>query len=80
MFSATPIKEIEKEFKGKGYQFFKEKLAQLLIEKLEPFRRKRKELAIQEKEVEKVLEDGKKRAKIIAQETMKKVKQKMGLR
>ncbi|MCD6232900.1 tryptophan--tRNA ligase [bacterium] len=79
LFSGFPIKEIEKEFKEKGYQVFKEKLAQLLIEKLEPFRRKKKELELHPDYLEKVLEDGRKRAQAIAQQTMEKVRKKMGL-
>lgn len=79
LFSGVPVKQIEKEFKGKGYQVFKEKLSQLLIEKLEPFRRKKKELELRQTLLEKILEEGRKRAQIIAQETMKKVRKNMGL-
>jgi len=80
LFSNKSVKEIEKEFKGEGYQNFKEKLANLLIEKLEPFRRKKKEFELQKTLLEKILEDGKKRAEVIAQETMKIVRKKMGLK
>ncbi len=80
LFSDRPIKEIEKEFKGKGYQVFKEKLAQLLIKKLEPFRKKKKELELHQTLLGKILEDGRKRAQVIAQETMKKVRKNMGLK
>lgn len=79
LFSDSPIKEIEKEFKGKGYQIFKEKLAELLIKKLEPFRKKKKELELSQTLLEKILEDGRKRAQAIAQETMRKVRKNMGL-
>jgi len=79
LFSNKSIKELEKQFQGKGYQVFKEKLAQLLVEKLEPFRRKKKELALRQGFLEKILTEGRKRAQIIAQETMKKVKKRMGL-
>jgi tryptophanyl-tRNA synthetase len=78
-FSDIPIAKIEKEFKNEGYQVFKEKLAQLLIEKLEPFRRKKKELENQQVLLEKILEDGRKRAQIIASQTMEKVRKNMGL-
>ena len=80
LFSDRPIKEIEKKFKGKGYQVFKEKLAQLLIKKLEPFRKKKKELELHQTLLGKILEDGRKRAQVIAQETMKKVRKNMGLK
>ncbi|PIR89888.1 tryptophan--tRNA ligase [bacterium (Candidatus Gribaldobacteria) CG07_land_8_20_14_0_80_33_18] len=78
-FSNKPIKEIEKEFKNIGYRIFKEKLSQLLIEKLEIFRKKEKEFKNKTAEIEKILKQGEKRAQIIASATMKKVKEKMGL-
>ncbi|MDI6883447.1 MAG: tryptophan--tRNA ligase [Patescibacteria group bacterium] len=79
LFSGLSIKELENDFKSHGYYVFKEKLAQLLIEKLEPFRRKKKELELQQPLLEKILEEGRKRAQIIAQETMSEVRKKMGL-
>ncbi len=79
LFSGKSIKTIEKEFKGKGYQEFKQKLTELLIEKMEPFRRKKKELELHPELLEKVLSEGAKRARVIAQETMKKVRQRMGI-
>ena len=75
----APIKEIEKEFAGRGYAEFKRSLAQLLTEKLEPFRRKKKELSQREVYVREILEQGKKRAEIIVQSTMADVRKKMGL-
>ena len=79
LFSEKSIKEIEKKFKGKGYAEFKKSLAELLINSLEPFRRKRKELLQREVYVREILEQGKKRAQIIAQSTLQEVKKKMGL-
>jgi tryptophanyl-tRNA synthetase len=79
LFSEEPIREIEKRFKGKGYKEFKEKLSELLIEKLEPFRRKRKELLARRVYVREILEKGAKRARKIAQSTIREVKEKMGL-
>lgn len=79
LFADKPIKEIEQEFQGKGYQTFKEKLAQLLIEKLEPFQAKKKELEARAEFLEKILEGGAKRARSIAQQTMVKVRKNMGL-
>jgi len=79
LFSNKSIKDIEKEFKGKGYQAFKEKLAQLLIDKLEPFRRKKKELELKPSLLEQILEDGRKRAQIIASQTIQRVKKNMGI-
>lgn len=79
LFSGQPAKETEKNFKGKGYAEFKKQLADLLILKLEPFRRKKKELLPREVYLREILEQGRKRAEIIAQSTMSEVCRKVGL-
>jgi tryptophanyl-tRNA synthetase len=79
LISEKPIKVLEKKFKGKGYADFKKQLAELLIEKLEPFRRKRKELLSREVYVKEILNQGRKRAQVIAQSTIQEVRKKMGL-
>jgi tryptophanyl-tRNA synthetase len=79
LFSGKKIKDLEKNFKGKGYEEFKKSLTKLLIETLEPLRKKRKELLSREVYVKEILTQGKNRAEIIAQSTMAEVKKKMGL-
>lgn len=79
LFSGKSIKELEKKFKGKGYADFKKSLAELLVVSLDPFRRKRKELLSREVYVKEILEQGRKKAEIIAQSTLQEVKKKMGL-
>ncbi len=79
LFSGKSIKEIEKKFRSRGYAEFKKSLAELLINSLEPFRRKRKELLQREVYVKEILEQGRKRAQIIAQSTIQEVRKKMGL-
>jgi tryptophanyl-tRNA synthetase len=74
-----PIKEIEMKFKGKGYGDFKKALAKVIIDYLEPFRRKRKELETRDSYAKEILEQGALRARVIAQTTMQEVRQKMGL-
>jgi len=88
-FSGTPInpslagkggvKELEKKFRGKGYAEFKKQLASLLIEKLEPFRRKKKELSARETYIEEIISRGTKRAQQLASFTMAEVRKKVGL-
>lgn len=73
------IKEIEKKFKGKGYSDFKKSLAKIIIEFLEPFRKKQKELMARDVYINEILNRGKNRAQSIAQVTMQEVKEKMGL-
>ena len=79
LFAEKPIKEIEKSFKNKNYLQFKKALAELLIEKLKFFRRKRKELSTREVYIKEILEQGRKKAQIIACSTIQEVKSKMGL-
>jgi len=79
LFSGKPIKDIEKKFKDQGYAKFKEKLADLLIKELEPLRKKRKELLSRQVYIEEILEQGARKAKTIAQETIAEVKKKTGL-
>lgn len=79
LFSDKPVKEIEKKFKGKGYAAFKESLAKLLISSFEPFRKKRKDLLSREVYVKEVLNQGAKKARVLAQFTLKDVRKKMGL-
>lgn len=79
LFDGKPIKEIENNLKGKGYAELKKQLVNLLVLKLESFRRKKKELMMREVYLKEILEQGRKRAQIIAQSTMNSVRQKMGL-
>jgi len=79
LFSEKSIKEIEKTFKGKGYAYFKKSLAELLINSLEHFRRKRKELLRREVYVQETLKVGTKRASVIAKSTIQETRAKMGL-
>lgn len=79
LFSGQSIKKIEENFRGKGYADFKKSLADLLINSLEPFRRKRKELLQREVYVKEILEQGRRKAEILSQSTMNEVKKKMGL-
>jgi tryptophanyl-tRNA synthetase len=78
LFSGKSIKELEKKFKNSGYESFKKELAKLLISSLEPFRKRKKELLKREIYLKEILERGRKRASIVAQSTMKEVKQKIG--
>jgi tryptophanyl-tRNA synthetase len=79
LFSNKPITEIEKKYQGKGYAEFKKDLTEVIIKGLADFQKKRKELEKNPKKVEKILEDGAKKAQKIAQATMKEIKAKMGL-
>jgi tryptophanyl-tRNA synthetase len=79
LFSSKSIKETENKFKKKGYADFKKALAELLILKFEPMRRKRKDLLSREDYVKEILEKGRKRARLLALATMEEVRKKTGL-
>ncbi len=78
LFSDKSINLLEKDFQNKNYKEFKESLADLLIKSLTPFRERKKEL-FKEKYLQKILDDGAKRAQKIALQTIKKTKKEMGL-
>jgi len=79
LFSGKTIGDLEKEFKGKGYEEFKKSLIEILIKSLKPFGEKRKKLLKKEVYVKETLEKGAERARKIAKLTMAEVRKKMGL-
>lgn len=79
LFSEKSIKQLEKDFKNKGYSYFKKSLANLLIKSLEPFREKRKELIKRKVYIKEILKQGRKKAQNIASLNISQVKKKMGL-
>lgn len=78
-FSGKTISEIEKEFSGKGYAEFKEKLAEDLVRCLVPLREKFNRLAQNTAMLDEILKAGAKRALSVASETLAEVKRKMEL-
>jgi len=79
LFSGFSFKEIEQKYQGKGYAQFKEDLANVVINALRPFQEKKKALDRKPSYVRKILDDGAKKARAIAQKTMLQVRKKMGL-
>ncbi|MBU4275052.1 tryptophan--tRNA ligase [Patescibacteria group bacterium] len=79
LLTDKPIKELEKKFKDKGYADLKKSLAKTVIEFLEPFRKKQKELVTRDVYIKEILSRGKNRAQTIAQTTMQEIKEKVGL-
>ncbi|TSC52110.1 MAG: tryptophanyl-tRNA synthetase [Parcubacteria group bacterium LiPW_39] len=73
------IKELEKQYQGKGYAEFKKDLAETIIEFLAPFQKKYTSLDKNPDYVLKILHDGAQKAQTISEKTMKEVKDKVGL-
>jgi len=79
LLTDRPIEDIQRDFVKKTYSEFKKSLAEVVVNYLEPFRRKQKELQTRDVYIKEILAQGASRAKIIAETTMKDVREKMGL-
>jgi len=78
-FAITDTKDFELDkYDGQNLKY-KERVAEKLIKKLEPIRKKRKELEQKPEYIKKILEEGRERAQEIASKKIKQVKEKMGL-
>jgi len=64
---------------GIRYGDLKTELAEAIYKELEPIQKKRKELEAKPEYVNKIIEDGAKKAREIASATVREVKEKMGL-
>jgi tryptophanyl-tRNA synthetase len=73
--------EYEKQYTSVGiaYEQLKENLAKAIYRELKPIQEKRKKLEKNKKYVDKVIEEGGKKARKIAKKTLEEVKEKMGL-
>jgi tryptophanyl-tRNA synthetase len=79
LFSDMTDEEIEGKFVSKGYGDFKKELAELIIEKLTPIQEKYKKLIIDKNYLDKILREGADKVRPLAEETIKDVKEKIGL-
>lgn len=77
--SNQPIKSLEKKYKGLGYAEFKKDLAEILIEFLSSFQKKKIGLYKKTSAVKKIFSDGSKKAHAVAQKKMLEAKKKIGL-
>lgn len=78
LFSGKSIKDIEKIYKGKNYAEFKKDLAEVIIEGLSPLQKKYNELKKDEKYVKNILDNGAKKAREVASNTMEEARKKIG--
>jgi len=73
------LEQIETMYRGKSYFDFKNDLAEVVVNFLKPFQKKRKDLEDNIDQVEKILETSESKARELAETTLIEVKQKMGL-
>lgn len=78
VLSGISIEELENKYQGCGYGDFKKDLVEVTVDALAPIKERFNEIRNSE-ELIKILEEGAKRADVIAQRTMKRVKDKFGL-
>ena len=78
--SNQSIDKVKVNFEGKNFSEFKEKLSELLVEKIEPIGKKIKDLLKDKKYLEKILEDGAQKANNLASKKIKEMKTLMGLK
>lgn len=69
--------EVEAHFEGKGYAQLKSELADVTVDFLRPFQERMR--AISDEELSTILAEGRDRARTIAQETMRAVRERMGI-
>jgi len=79
ILSDKNISDIEKEYDGKGYVEFKNDLAEVVIDYLEPFQQKRNELEKNPDFIISILESSEEKARDLAEQTMVEVRKNMGL-
>ncbi|MCF6313364.1 MAG: tryptophan--tRNA ligase [Verrucomicrobiales bacterium] len=79
--TADEVEEMKADFRkgGQGYGHFKKQLLDKLTEYFAPMREKRDELANNDAFVEEVLQQGAKQARIVARETLDRVRKAVGL-
>ncbi len=76
--SNQTLDQSKKEFDGKNFSDFKEKLSDLLVEKITPISKEIKKLLNDEKNLDHILYDGSQKADKIASKKIKKIKQIIG--
>ena len=76
--SGKSFAEIEKEFEGKGYGDFKRAVADVVCAEMEPYKARYNEI-IASGLVDQVLEEGAKKASVVANATLKRVQKVIGL-
>jgi tryptophanyl-tRNA synthetase len=77
LFTGRTPEEVEAHFAGKGYAQLKGDLAEATIEFLRPFQERVR--GIGDEELSRILRDGAEKARAIAEVTMRRVKERMGL-
>ncbi len=79
VLSGTPLEELEQSFAGRGYGDLKKEVAEVVVSALTPFQERMRELLDDPAELDRILRDGADRAREVAQATMERVRDRVGL-
>ena len=79
VLSGTPIADVEADFSGRGYGDLKKAVAEVVVEAVTPFRERLAELLDDPAELDRILARGAERATVIADATMARVRDAVGL-
>jgi len=81
LYISSEVEKYKKQFNDGTLQFvtLKDAIAEAIYKELEPFQKRRAEIVKNQKYIDQVIADGTKRARKIARETVREVKEKMGL-
>jgi tryptophanyl-tRNA synthetase len=77
--SGTPIAELEKAYAGRGYGDLKKDVADVVVSAVTPFRERTHELMADPAELDRILADGAERARVVAEATVRRVYDRVGL-
>ncbi len=78
-FTGEKEKEIEKKFEGKGYGDLKKALAEVVVEGLRPVQERYRELTAEAGHIDAILAEGATKARPLAEKTLNKVRERVGL-
>ena len=76
--SNNNIDKVKNEFEGKNFSFFKDKLSELLVDKIDPIGKKIKDLLKDKKYLDQILKNGIEKADNQASKKIKKIKDLVG--
>ncbi|NUW40883.1 tryptophan--tRNA ligase [Nonomuraea rhodomycinica] len=76
--TGTPIPELVARYEGQGYGTFKKDVAEAVVETFTPIRERTEKLLADEAELDRLLAIGGRRAREVAEETMERVRDKVG--
>ena len=79
ILSGTPVEQLEALFAGRGYGDLKKEVADVVVAAVEPFQARMRNLLDDPAELDRILASGAERARVVAEATMARVRERVGL-